>query len=69
MKIQEYLDGYGNRWWYMGNVFHREDGPAIIYNNGEEAWYLYNKVYNDPKEMPLNLFLAYCKWEYNKNGK
>jgi hypothetical protein len=50
-------------------AIHREDGPALIFHkNGHESWWLYNKVYHNAKDMPLNLFLAYVKWEYRKHG-
>lgn len=30
--------------WYFGERYlHREDGPAIIYNNGKEEYYLNGK--------------------------
>lgn len=25
---------------YNGNILHREDGPAIIHNDGYQAWYM-----------------------------
>ncbi len=49
--------------------WHREDGPARIYKDGREFWYYYDEHYDKPEDMPLNLFLAYCKWEYKKNGQ
>ncbi len=52
----------------QNHCIHREDGPAIIYKDGEESWYLDDEYFNDPSYMPLNLFLAYCRWEYKKNG-
>lgn len=26
--------------WYKGNIYHREDGPAIEYMNGHRAWFV-----------------------------
>ena len=30
----------GDKFWYLNDVLHREDGPAIEYANGEKFWYL-----------------------------
>ncbi len=48
------------------HYYHREDGPAVIWDDGDACWYYHNKRYKSYEEMPLNLYLAYCKWEYNK---
>ena len=32
-------DGY-ERWCLPNGKWHREDGPAIIYSNGEQRWYI-----------------------------
>ncbi len=59
-----------NVWCKKTNIsyYHREDGPAVIYHNGIIEWWYYDKDYDTPEEMPLNLFLAYVKWEYKKHG-
>ncbi len=65
------LDLNGGKIWHIkGNrgYYHREDGPARIFGDGREFWWYYNERYSNIKDMPLNLFLAYCKWEYKKNG-
>jgi hypothetical protein len=35
------INDNGNILWYKENteILHREDGPAIEYNNGDKAWY------------------------------
>ena len=31
---------YGEKFWYDSNgKFHRDDGPAVIYADGDKAWY------------------------------
>jgi hypothetical protein len=30
----------GNKFWYLNNKRHREDGPAIEWATGNKAWYL-----------------------------
>ena len=35
----------GTRFWYVNDLLHREDGPAIEWSNGDRSWYLHgNKV-------------------------
>ncbi len=69
MKIVTRRHVAGGTIWYKENVlfyWHREDGPACIMDDGDEEWYYHGYYFDNPKKMPLNLFLAYCKWEYNK---
>ena len=37
------------RWYHLG-VFHREDGPASIYEDGYIAWHLYGKHFKTKEE-------------------
>ena len=69
MEIEIFEDNLAKYWHKKGDVnyYHREDGPAVIWNYRGEAWWYYNTLYKYPVEMPLNLFLAYVKWEYKKN--
>ena len=41
------VDDYGKQQWYRNNKLHREDGPAIIYSDGEKKWYLEGKDYRE----------------------
>ena len=34
------VDQYGDKYWYLNGLLHREDGPAIEYANGTKAWCL-----------------------------
>ncbi len=71
MKIEIRIDLDNTKVWYkMGDWFyyHREDGPAVICSDGKEYWWYHSRKYYDPKDMPLNLYLAYCRWENKKNG-
>lgn len=52
----------GDKYWCQYGKFHREDGPAIIRHGGEEIWYLNDKQFSNPHEMPLSLFIVYCRW-------
>ncbi len=61
--ITVYTDGPYEAWYIHGDM-HREDGPAE-FKGGKEYWVL-NDYYVEPSEMPLNVFLSYCKWTYKK---
>jgi len=39
-KSKMIIDDYGNKYWYLNNKWHREDGSAIEYANGDKVWYL-----------------------------
>ena len=42
------IDHYGNKsWWIKFNKLHREDGPAVEYADGDKAWCLHGKHYDD----------------------
>ncbi len=44
--VNIYDDGYGEYiFYFLGNKFHREDGPAIEYPNGSKYWFLHGKEY------------------------
>jgi len=36
----------GNKFWYLNDKLHREDGPAQVYTDGEERWWLNNTEYS-----------------------
>ena len=36
----KYEDG---EYWYLNGKWHREDGPAVIYSDGTQAWYINGK--------------------------
>lgn len=38
------------------NQFHREDGPAVIYIDGVERWFLYGKEYYEKEKYKRALF-------------
>ncbi len=41
------VDLYGNKFWYLNDKLHREDGPAIEYANGTKCWYLDGKLHRE----------------------
>ena len=37
------IDEYGTKHWYLNGKYHRTDGPAIEYINGDKHWFLNGK--------------------------
>jgi hypothetical protein len=33
-------DKYGNRFWFLNGLLHREDGPAVEWADGTKYWYI-----------------------------
>ena len=66
-----YVDKEGNMTWYNdAGEWHREDGPSIIYTNGNAYWYIHGISYdsfaewlielNKPDESKMLLRLQYA---------
>ena len=41
------VDADGNKFWYLNDKLHREDGPAIEYSAGTKFWYLDGKHHRE----------------------
>jgi len=41
------VNRFGNKWWYLNGRLHREDGPAIEYDDGYKFWYLNGRCYTE----------------------
>ena len=39
-QLQLHIYSDGDKYWYLNDQLHREDGPAIEYANGTKYWYL-----------------------------
>jgi len=39
------IDQCGNKWWYVNEQCHREDGPAIELTIGSKFWVIHNKYH------------------------
>jgi len=37
---------YGDKYWSLNGQFHREDGPAIEYINGNKRWFYHGEEIN-----------------------
>jgi len=40
-------DSIGNKYWYLGDNLHREDGPAIEFVNGGKEWWINGKRHRE----------------------
>jgi hypothetical protein len=47
MKNGLIIDEYGDKRYYMNDLLHREDGPAIEYPNGDKYWYLNGDLHRE----------------------
>ncbi len=36
--------------WFLNGEYHRDDGPAVIYEEGLKSWWLYNIRYDSQEE-------------------
>jgi len=46
MKSKLTIDKLGNKFWKLpSGKFHRKDGPAIEYSNGNKYWYINGKLH------------------------
>jgi len=40
-------NSHGDKLYYVNNVLHREDGPAVEYPNGTKYWYKNGKLHRE----------------------
>jgi hypothetical protein len=68
-ELREYFNG--NKWWFLNDKLHREDGHAVEGGDGYKSWYINGKRhredgpaiegYNGSKEWWINGELLLCK--------
>jgi hypothetical protein len=39
------VNNYGDKIWYLNDLLHREDGPAVEHVNGAKEWYLHGQLH------------------------
>jgi hypothetical protein len=44
-EVKVYVDG--STYWYQNGKYHRLDGPAIEYANGDKSYYIEGKKYTE----------------------
>jgi len=47
MKNGMVVDSDGDKYWYLNDVLHRDDGPAQEWADGSKCWYLNGKKHRD----------------------
>lgn len=59
MESKLRIDHHGHQIWEtLKGDWHREDGPAVIFNDGQQSWYLFNRSILDFKEFQYVLNLS-----------
>lgn len=56
----------GIKKWYRNGELHREEGPAVIYDNGKKEWWIHGKRHRE--DGPAIIFHDGVKFWY-KNGR
>jgi len=51
------------KYWMLGNIIHREDGPAVECTNGDKAWYLNGELHREGG--PARIFKDESQWWFN----
>ena len=59
-KVEVYANG--DKWWFLNDQLHREDGPAVECANGTKSWYLNDKRHRE--DGPAIEFASGAKWWY-----
>jgi hypothetical protein len=46
-KITIEVDQFGTKFWKLNGDFHREDGPAVEYDNGDKEWWFNGEFHRE----------------------
>ena len=41
------ISKYGDKYYYINNLLHREDGPAVEFIDGSKFWYVNNRLHRE----------------------
>jgi len=50
------IDEIGNKFWCLNGKLHREDGPAVEFENGDKVWFLNNVCLTEQEWLDRVLF-------------
>ena len=65
MKSKLTIDKYGNKWSKLPNGgYHREDGPALEFVNGDKYWYINGKRHREDGPA-IEYYDGYKAWFLN----
>jgi hypothetical protein len=54
----------GDKYWYLNDKLHREDGPAIEWANGDKCWYLNGRLHREDGPA-VECSIGYKAWYLN----
>jgi len=66
MRNSKEFSYYGNKYWCLNDLLHREDGPAVEYANGDKVWYINGQCH---REDGPAIEWAYGGKEWHINGE
>ena len=66
MNYDVRTDLFGTKYYYVNNVLHREDGPAIEYVDGSKYWYKNDKLHRE-NGPAVDCADGYKAWYLNGN--
>jgi len=52
--------------YYLNGKFHREDGPAVEWSNGDKKWFLNDKYYGSNNDYTNESWIRFVKLEFLK---
>jgi len=67
MKNGLKIDQFGNKRYYLNNILHRKDGPAIEYADGYKEWYVNGLLHREDGpavEFAGEYAIKYTSWWY-----
>ena len=62
--MKKEIDRFGTIRYYVDNVLHREDGPAVEHSNGTKYWYK-NGEFHREDGPAIEFFTGLKKWYLN----
>jgi hypothetical protein len=62
------VDQFGSKEWYLNDVLHRENGPAIEWYDGMQSWYLNGKYYCEDGHDMRVFIIGLLKWIRDVNS-
>ena len=51
--IKLFIYRSGNKYWYLDQVYHRANGPAVVYKSGDQEWWWYDREVTEFEHMMI----------------
>lgn len=55
----------GAKFWYLNNTYHREDGPAVLWNDGSEEWWQHGEKHRTDEPAMFDPNRGDAQWWVN----